>query len=66
MRIGILGAGSIAGTLAHTMNRLPEAECYAIASRELAKAEKFAKEHGFEKAYGSYEEMLADEQVELV
>lgn len=66
MKIGILGAGNIAGTLAQTMNKMPEVECYAVAARELAKAEKFVKEYGFEKAYGSYEEMLSDEQVELV
>lgn len=66
MKIGIMGAGNIAGTLAQTMSRMPEVECYAVAARESARAEQFAKEYGFEKAYGSYEEMLSDEQVELV
>lgn len=66
MKIGILGAGHIAGTLAYTMQNLNEAECYAVASRSLEKAKEFASRYGFEKAYGSYEEMLADENVELV
>lgn len=66
MKIGILGAGSIAGTVSRTLEKMKEAECYAVASRDLAKAERFAAEHGFEKAYGSYEEMLNDENVELV
>ena len=66
MKIGILGAGNIAGTLAYTMQNLNEAECYAVASRSLEKAKEFASRYGFEKAYGSYEEMLADENVELV
>lgn len=66
MKIAILGAGNIAEKLAYTMARLEEAECYAVASRSLEKAQHFAKEFGFEKAYGSYEEMLADKDVELV
>ncbi|MCH5256444.1 MAG: Gfo/Idh/MocA family oxidoreductase [Lachnospiraceae bacterium] len=66
MKIAILGAGNIAEKLAHTMAGLEEAECYAVASRSLEKAQRFAKEFGFEKAYGSYEEMLADDSVELV
>ena len=66
MKIGILGAGNIAATLAETMNKMPEVECYGVASRDLDKAKSFAKEHGFQHAYGSYEGMLADEEVELV
>lgn len=66
MKIGILGAGNIAGILAKTMAQMPEAECYAIAARSLDRAEDFRSKYGFQKAYGSYEEMLQDEQVELV
>ena len=66
MKIGILGAGNISRKVAPALVALPEIECYAAASRELDKAEAFAREFGFEKAYGSYEEMLSDPQVELV
>lgn len=66
MKIGILGAGRIAATLAETMNKMPEVECYGVASRDLEKAKAFAKEHGFQHAFGSYEEMLADKEVELI
>lgn len=66
MKIGILGAGHIAGILAGTMRQMEEVDCYAVASRNLEKSEAFAKEFGFQKAYGSYEEMLADAEVELV
>lgn len=66
VKIGILGAGNIAATLAYTMRHMEEAECYAVASRSLEKAREFAEKHGFSKAYGSYEEMLADNEVELV
>ncbi len=66
MKIGILGAGNIARKLAYTMSQLEEVECYAVASRSLENAQNFATEYGFEKAYGSYEEMLEDDNVELV
>ncbi len=66
VKIGILGAGHIAATLAYTMRHMEEVECYAVASRSLEKAQEFAGKHGFLKAYGSYEEMLADKEVELI
>ena len=66
MNIGIIGAGSIADTVAQTLTKMPEVSCYAIAARDLARAEAFRNKHGFKKAYGSYEEMLVDENVEFV
>lgn len=66
MKIGILGAGRIAVILAETMNKMPEVECYGVASRDLEKAKAFANEHGFQHAFGSYEEMLEDDEVELI
>lgn len=68
--IAILGAGRIAGTMARTLNGMKEKGerffCYAVAARDLSRAQAFAAEYGFEKAYGSYEEMLSDEAVDLV
>ena len=66
MKIGILGAGNISRMVAPALVALPEIECYAVASRELEKAEAFAREFGFEKAYDSYEALLSDPEVELV
>ena len=66
MKLGILGPGRIARTVAPTLVALPEIECYAVASRTPGKAEAFAREFGFEKVYHSYEEMLQDPAVELV
>jgi predicted dehydrogenase len=66
MKVGILGAGRIAEVISNTLRAMAEAECYAIASRTLEKAQAFASEHGFAKAYGSYEELLQDPEVELV
>lgn len=66
MKIGILGAGGIARSTVWAMIGLQEIECWAVASRSLEKAQDFAREFGFAKAYGSYEELACDPQVELV
>ncbi|MDD6137004.1 MAG: Gfo/Idh/MocA family oxidoreductase [Lachnospiraceae bacterium] len=65
-KVGILGAGAIAGTIAETLNALEAFEPYAIASRDLQKAEEFGNKYNINKRYGSYEELLADPDVELV
>lgn len=67
MKIGILGAGRIADVMARTVAAIPDhAELYAIASRSLDRAREFAQKHSVPKAYGSYEELLSDPQVDLV
>ena len=66
MKIGILGSGNISRKVAPALAALPEIECWAVASRELKKAENFAREFGFTKAYDSYEALLSDPEVELV
>ena len=66
MKIGILGAGRIAGKFANTMNQVSEAECWAVASRSAERAAAFAEQWGFAKSLGSYEEMLSDPELELV
>lgn len=66
IRVGLLGAGNISGVMAETLQQMKEAELYAIASRTLAKAKDFAAEYGIKQAYGSYEELAEDEQVDLV
>ena len=65
-RWGIIGAANIAEKFAEGLKELPEAVCYAIASRSQEKAEAFRKKNGFEKAYGSYEAMLEDPLVDIV
>ncbi len=66
MRIGILGAGGIAKKMADTLRNMDEHVCFAVASRDLEKAKDFAKEYDVEKAYGSYEEMISDENIDLI
>lgn len=66
LKVGILGAGSIAGIMADTIDKMKWVECYAVASRDLEKAKKFAAVHNVKYAYGSYLEMLKDKKVDLV
>ena len=66
MKIGILACGPMAEIFARTLIQMEEAECYAVASRSLSRAEAFAREYGFTKAYGSYEALCEDPEVELV
>ena len=62
----ILGCGKIAGKFASDLKLLDNARLYAASSRSLQRAESFAAEFGFERAYGSYEEMVRDPQVDVV
>ena len=39
---------------------------YAVAARDKDRAEVFAKKHGIEKAYGSYDELIKDPEVDVV
>jgi predicted dehydrogenase len=48
------------------MQKSKHCRIQAIASRDLALAKKWAKELGIPKAYGSYEELLADREIEAV
>jgi len=62
----ILGCGKIAQKFANDLKVLPNARLYAAASRSPGKAQTFATEFGFEKAYGSYGEMVNDPAVDVV
>jgi predicted dehydrogenase len=62
----ILGCGRIAGKFATDLKILSNARLYAAASRTIENAQKFATEFGFEKAFGSYKEMLSDPEVDVV
>lgn len=66
INMAILGCGNIAGLMAETIQSVSGVRAYAVASRSLDKAVNFAKQNGFKKAYGSYEELLQDGKVDLV
>ena len=66
MRVGYIGAGNISGQMAETIARMDEVENHAVAARDPERAREFAERWGFSRAYGSYEELLADPDVDLV
>lgn len=65
-RIGIIGAGWIAEKMARALSSTDDICVHAIASRSIGKATAFAEEWNIPKAYGSYEEMVADKEIDLV
>ena len=67
VRWGILGVARIATVrVIPAMQQGALCEVVGIASRDRAKADEAAREMGIPKAYGSYEEMLADPEIEAV
>ena len=63
---GILSTADINRKLLAGAAESDEVEVVAVASRELARAEEFAASWGIARAYGSYDELLADGEVEAV
>ena len=66
LRWGILGAGAIAKTFAKGLAGSRTGRLVAIGSREKNKADAFAAEFGKIRAHGSYEDLLADPEVQAV
>ena len=66
LRVGIIGTGWIAEKAAITLAGLTMCEAYAVGSRSQEKADEFARKWDVKKAYGSYAELMADPDVDLV
>ena len=66
IRWGILGTGAIAAHFAEGLASVPGATLQAIGSRARASADAFARAHGARRAYGSYEELARDPEVDVV
>jgi predicted dehydrogenase len=67
LRWGVLSTSKFALTkILPAMQHCQHAEVTAIASRELAKAQAVASQFNLAKAYGSYEELLADTEVDVI
>lgn len=63
---GIMATGKIAHTFAKAVNFTDGARLYACASRSAEKAAEFGAQYGAEKCYGSYEELAADENIDVI
>ncbi|MBI5835316.1 MAG: Gfo/Idh/MocA family oxidoreductase [Armatimonadetes bacterium] len=66
VRWGIIGCGNIARKFAGCLSAVPGAELAAVASRELAKAESFAKDTGAARAIEGYEALVNDAGIDAV
>ena len=66
IRWGIVGPGRIAENLVKDFPLVDGARPVAVASRSLERAEAFDARHGLERAYGSYAEIVADPDVDVL
>ncbi len=65
-RFSILTAGNIAETMAQTVSQMKQVKCRAVAARDLNRAQTMAETYGFETAFGSYEQLMADKETDIV
>ncbi|HIV98633.1 MAG TPA: Gfo/Idh/MocA family oxidoreductase [Candidatus Ornithospirochaeta avicola] len=66
-KIGILGCGNIANTMARTISDLGAPySLHAVASRSREKAEAFKEKYNAKLAYSSYKELCQDDEIDLV
>lgn len=65
---GIIGLGNIANKFAQAVTKMEDCQLLAVASRTKEKAEEFGHKYGVtgEKCYGTYEELVKDEEVEVI
>lgn len=66
LNLAILGAGGIASTMAATVREMKEINLYAVAARDGGRAKQFAERYGAQRYYGSYGEMVEDDNIDLV
>jgi D-xylose 1-dehydrogenase (NADP+, D-xylono-1,5-lactone-forming) len=66
VRWGLLSTARINNAMLGAVGRSQRAEVVAVASRDDGRAESYARKHGIARAYGSYAELLEDDEVEVV
>ncbi len=66
LRWGVLAPGGIASGFVDAMNRHTRQRVVAVGSRSGERAQLFASRHGIDRAYGSYEQLVADPDVDVV
>src|SRR3954466_14892493 len=65
-RWGILSTARIAQRIIEGARLSEDAQIVAVGSRDRARAQAYASEHGIERVHGSYEELLADPEVDAI
>jgi predicted dehydrogenase len=66
IRLGVLSTARINHEILPAARACEQLELVAIASRELARAQRYAAEHEIERAYGSYDQLLNDAELDAV
>jgi Oxidoreductase family, NAD-binding Rossmann fold len=66
IRWGVAGTGRIADAVVRELDLVPGVECAAVGSRSTERAKAFAHQRGIGRAYGSYEALIADPEVNLI
>ncbi|HXV42765.1 MAG TPA: Gfo/Idh/MocA family oxidoreductase [Anaerolineae bacterium] len=66
IRWGLLSTANINDALIEPIRQAGRSELVAVASRSLDKAQAYAQEKGIPKAHGSYEELLADPNIDVI
>lgn len=66
LRWGVVGPGTIANDFTLAIHRYTDQRVVAVASRSLDRAGAFAANHSIDRAYGSYEQLLNDPDVDIV
>lgn len=66
IRWGFVGTGNIASWMAGVVSATPAAKLCAVASRDIAKAQSFAAQHGGKRAFDSWQDMLGCEDIDAV
>src|SRR3712207_2277624 len=66
IRWGVVGPGRIAQSVMGDFAHVPGARPVAVASRSIDRARAFAEQHGLERAHGSYADIVADPDVDVL
>jgi len=66
LRWAVLAPGAIASAFASSLRTFTDQRIVAVGSRDLERAERFARAHGADRYYGSYEAAVADPDVDIV
>jgi len=66
LRWGVIAPGGIADAWVGALHAQTDQRVHAVGSRSLDRAQAFANKHGIERAYGSYEELAGDPDIDIV
>ena len=66
LRWGVLAPGEIANDFVSTLHANTDQRVHAVASRTAQRAVEFATRHGIPRSYGSYAELVADADIDVV